>query len=83
MQLFLKFGPGAEPAARRKALRLLEQEGAKDVHRLFPESSDPELMGHYVATIETSAKLNELIRKLQARKEVEFAQAGARRTSKG
>jgi hypothetical protein len=82
MQLFLKFGPGAGPAAQREALRLLDEEGAENVHRLFPDSTDPELKRHYVATIDSAAKLDALIRKLEAREEVEFAQGAARRSPK-
>lgn len=79
MDLFFKFVPGMEPAAQAETFRLLETEGARDVSRLFPQATDPDLKNHYVAAVGTATKLKRLIRLLRSREDVEFAHAGAPR----
>jgi hypothetical protein len=80
VDLFLKLVPGLEPEARAETLRLLTDEGVRDVRRLFPDATDADLKNHYVAAVDTAAELKRLVRLLGAREEVEFVHAGEKRS---
>jgi hypothetical protein len=80
VNLFLKFVPGMEPAEHAETLRLMEDEGVRDVRRLFPDATDVDLKNHYVAVVDTAAKLKRLLDLLGSRQDVEFVHGGERRS---
>lgn len=78
-KLQFKFAEKAPAAARTRVLGALEERGAKEVHRLFPDSKDGELAALYVLTAPDSAAVAELLAWLNAAKEVDFAEEEAHR----
>lgn len=81
-KLHFKLRPGIGPAAGDRLARALRSAGAREVRRLLPGESDPELAALY--TVECGdAEPEELLERLRSAPEVEFAEHSPRRGPMG
>jgi len=80
--LYFKFKSGVEAHLRARTIRVLREENATRVARLFPRTSQPELEQHYVVEAKRPADLKRLTKILKSANEVEFVHGEVRRGPK-
>ncbi len=81
-KLQFKLRSGVDRAASDRLARSLRSAGARDVRRLLPGESDPELAALY--TVECGeAEPEQLLERLRSAPEVEFAEHSPRRGPMG
>ncbi|HZY02700.1 MAG TPA: hypothetical protein VFF02_04320 [Anaeromyxobacteraceae bacterium] len=81
-KLQFKVRPGVPRPARDRLVRSLKAAGARGVRRLLPGETDPELATLY--TVDPGeAEPEDLLRRLRASPEVEFAERAPRRKPVG
>ncbi|HEU4382639.1 MAG TPA: hypothetical protein VFR85_03960 [Anaeromyxobacteraceae bacterium] len=77
-KLQFKVRPGVDPPARDRLVRALRAAGARDVRRLLPDETDPELASLY--TVECGeAEPEDLLQRLRSSPEVEFVEHSPKR----
>lgn len=81
-KLQFKVRPGVARPARERLARSLRAAGAREVRRLLPGETDPELASLY--TVDPGrAEPEDLLRRLRSSPEVEFAERSPRRKPVG
>lgn len=78
-KLQFKFRDSASEAQRQAVIERLLSNGARDVRRLFPSERDKELAALFVADVEDERQGQQLLRLLAKLRDVEFAEAEAKR----
>lgn len=80
--LHFKLRPGVDRASCERLVRSLRAAGAREVRRLLPEETDPELAALYTVVCGKAAP-EDLLERLRSAPEVEFAEHSPRRGPMG
>lgn len=78
MKLNFQFREKVSTRTRTRISQQLREAGARDVHSLFPDESDPELGALYVADV-PAEQSEKLLQWLRDRREIAFAEQQVQR----